>query len=96
MSTIARSTVGAMTLVVSLHADALAVTATQDARRGLVRDDAEENLMGVIGIELRVGYAARAVDGRRAGCRAREDAVKDDVVVVAGDIGAFGRPCAGV
>ena len=80
----------------SLHADALAVTATRDARRGLVRDDAEENLMGVIGIALRVGYAARAVDGRRAGGRAREDAVKDDVVVVAGDIGAFGRPCAGV
>lgn len=78
----------------SLHADALAVTATRDARRGVVRDDAEENLMGVVGVAMRVGYAARAVDGRRAVVGAREDAVKDDVVVVAGDIGAFGRPCA--
>lgn len=80
----------------SLHADALAVTATRDARRGVVRDDAEENLMGVVGVALRVECAARAVDGRRARWRTREDAVKDDVVVVAGDIGAFGRPCAGV
>lgn len=87
-----------MTLVVSLHADAVAVTATRDARRGVVRDDAEENLMGVVGVTVRVGCAARAVDARRARCWTREDAVKDDVVVVvvAGDIGAFWRPRARV
>ena len=79
-----------MTLVVSLHDDALALAVTRDARRGVVRGDDEENLVGIGVGEKRFGCVAVTRDARRARWETRGD-VETDVVAVAGDIGTIGR-----